>query len=321
MADYTMTQVFNDTTVTSVDLTVTAIPYSAEDIDDSIDKMQQLVIHQNNWASFTPTYCYWIKIKIPQNKNYDLNYGIRLMNLGQNPIAQNLKNDSSNYTFIKYFSIPRVNLNNIDVSTVWFYTIDGGINVDAAVALPIGNKSNDPENNTYKVFYGVNNNNNNFYIGNNTTTYTIGVDGVDRNSIIMANNFGSTKDNNGYHEFLIPPVTSPYNAIYLYLKPNEVDRDLRWQDGNITMMGRHIEDLSSITIEGGRLSDNIVDANKEIVNIGIWGRSGQLMAINGQEMVIGPSGYYELKNYNIDSLYIANTAEGDKYTVDIQYVK
>ena len=44
-----------------------------------------------------------------------------------------------------------------------------------------------------------------------------------------------------------------------------------------------------------------------------------MMAINGSEIKIGPSGYFELQDYDIKSLGIAALAAEDKYTVDYQY--
>ena len=94
------------------------------------------------------------------------------------------------------------------------------------------------------------------------------------------------------------------------------------------MLGRHVN-LEKVQGQYTKLN-NILSENGNILypnvkNIAVWGRPEQLMAINGEEIKIGPSGYYELKlnneSFNIDSLCIANTEDTDKYIVDMQYIQ
>jgi hypothetical protein len=44
-----------------------------------------------------------------------------------------------------------------------------------------------------------------------------------------------------------------------------------------------------------------------------------MMAINGEEIKVGPSGYYELNDFEITSLGIACMDSNDKFTIDYQY--
>lgn len=48
--------------------------------------------------------------------------------------------------------------------------------------------------------------------------------------------------------------------------------------------------------------------------IGVWGHPGQIMAINGEQIKIGPSGYYELEGLDVSSFGIV--AENDQYKRD-----
>ena len=88
------------------------------------DKTQQIILRpydkDNVVTSFKAKQCYYIRINIPQNQNYDLHYGIRLMQLNFTNIETegiSLK-DSNDYQFVRYISIPRLNPNNINNSIV-----------------------------------------------------------------------------------------------------------------------------------------------------------------------------------------------------------
>ena len=84
------------------------------------------------------------------------------------------------------------------------------------------------------------------------------------------------------------------------------------------MYGRHV-DIEKVEAEWVELTNKLSGLNK-VKNIGVWGRSEQIMAINGEEIRIGPSGYYELKDYEyIESLCVANIDSDDKYIIDAQY--
>lgn len=60
---------------------------------------------------------------------------------------------------------------------------------------------------------------------------------------------------------------------------------------------------------------------KVVKQLGVWGRPGLPLAINGEEIKIGPSGYFELKNYDITSFGVFATNKQDQFTVDYLYEK
>jgi hypothetical protein len=43
------------------------------------------------------------------------------------------------------------------------------------------------------------------------------------------------------------------------------------------------------------------------------------MSINGEEIRVGSSGYYELNDFDITNLGIICLSENDKFTIDYQY--
>ena len=60
--------------------------------------------------------------------------------------------------------------------------------------------------------------------------------------------------------------------------------------------------------------------NEIIKKIGIWGRPGLAMAINGQRIEIGPSGVFEFEGLDITSFGVFAEGIKDKFVVDYQYV-
>jgi len=131
----------------------------------------------------------------------------------------------------------------------------------------------------------------------------------------------SSKDDSATVEFIVTPEDS-FQYMYFYLLPIPQDENIQWINNGHTYYGRHIEDIDKIKVKYGELTNILANTNfSSIKSFSVWGRSEQVMAINGQEIKIGPSGYYELNNYDVESICIANSAEGDKYTVDVQYIE
>ncbi len=83
---------------------------------DDIQNSQQLIFYRKNNEKFKKGKTYLIKANILPDRNYDFNFGIRLMNL------ENITNDDlnikSNFQLVKYISIPRINNAGTDTSIV-----------------------------------------------------------------------------------------------------------------------------------------------------------------------------------------------------------
>jgi len=56
-----------------------------------------------------------------------------------------------------------------------------------------------------------------------------------------------------------------------------------------------------------------------LTHIGIWGHPELMLAINGEHIQIGQSGFYELDDYHIDSLGVVAKDNNDKFVIDYQY--
>ena len=116
----------------------------------------------------------------------------------------------------------------------------------------------------------------------------------------------------------------------------ETDRNNIWtnelqyidNEGN-TYNGTYLN-LSSVRVELYGVNDLLVGASDgssqiksgtNVLNhIAIWGHPEQILAINGEEIKIGQSNFYEIKDYNITSLgVVVEDPNVDRFTIDYEY--
>lgn len=113
-----------------------------------------------------------------------------------------------------------------------------------------------------------------------------------------------------------------FSKLYLYLIPESWDNDITWlyedaQTNTLTQFyGRHV-DLKNVKVELYKMK-NLVEG-LQVKRMGIWGRSELMFTINGEEIKIGPSGYYELQDFDIDFIGVAALDNRDQFTLDVQY--
>lgn len=348
MTTYYSKQYVNDTTISNeIKLKVESYP---SNFTDNITDVQQLVARfvkeDETPVSVKENSVYLVKLSIPQDLNYKLNYAVRLVNILNE--SDDLRQQTS-FQFVKYITIPARNLNAVEESEVWLYRIGNSDIVNAAVAIKIQNEQDftvttiqkqfSSEERATKIFYWEKDNEiqsiwkcdseGNFDVDDDSKIIDY-VNDIQKNNNLMAHIFEdeSTGDNIICYFIFSPNLSNEYDAIYFYLRPIPQDDDIQWKDDNNNIMyGRHV-DVSKVECSLFELTNilgigngtaNINMGQNDVVNIGVWGRSEQIMAINGEEIRIGPSGYFELKDFPIKTLCVANTAPDDKYIVDIQY--
>ena len=122
-------------------------------------------------------------------------------------------------------------------------------------------------------------------------------------------------------DIVFRPLSNDYNAIYVKMYRTSVDYKIKTQES----VGRII-DKSLVLYSIDSLSDIVGNLNMNqgdvLMRIGVWSHPGLLMAINGESVQVGQSGYYELENIPITSLAIqAETYEKDNFSIDYQYIK
>lgn len=123
-------------------------------------------------------------------------------------------------------------------------------------------------------------------------------------------------------EFLFRPETSNFNQILFQLVRNVADYGIINSEttdstGNKTINYGRVATIKSFEIYEMYNLIARMDAQKPVNRIGIWGHPEQIMGINGEQILIGPSGYYELSDYTIRSLsVVAKDFRTGAFTLD-----
>lgn len=350
---------------------------SYNSIDSSGDEILQKIPSEEYFEPDTP---YFLRLKIPKNQNYDLNFALLLIpDPGE---AADL--DQMPYQFIRYihvpkstktsggsshvmaYELPHFKLNNGDLlknndPDYWEYLKPNGLNnVYPIEVLPFEGKkeyvkveeleevpAEDPkEEDKEKIYYSEENQSIKYsmfiksgmgensapgweepcvYYGssNDRKKAYIGYAGaIINHSWVMSD----SDDYCNYDIIFKPRGTSAgglkFSKLYLYLIPESWDNDIRWIYKNkntgstIQFYGRHI-DIERLHVELYKMKNLIKD--KRVMRFGIWGRSELMFAVNGEEIKIGPSGYYELQDFLVTNLAVAAVDERDQFTIDLQY--
>lgn len=109
---------------------------------------------------------------------------------------------------------------------------------------------------------------------------------------------------------------------YLYL---EIDRS---KNVDIEYIGNDNNTYKGIYIENADLNiykvTNILSSgyigHNSLNHIGVWGHPEMYLAINGEQIQIGKTGFYELDNFNITSLgVIVKDSNIDRFSIDYEF--
>lgn len=287
---------------------------------------QQIVLNKNSLSLSAGT-PYYLKLKIPRDELHDLNFGLHLLTTDINDL------DTKPYQFVRYLNIPKLESTN-EYSRVILYEENrpfNGTNVKVAIAKEIEGIFNSDSENPNIGTITPNDSNTPFMPEENKIYYNIYdqryykkyEDGIFEfcdwglNDSIMTHSWLG-KGSNEKIEFNIifrPEVNISY--LYLYLIPEIIDNDITWLDSGIKYYGRHVQ-LSDIEAYIYKVN-NLLPTGTTIQRFGIWGRSELMFTVDGEELKIGPSEYYELRDYPATWLGVVAQSPEDKFTIDIQY--
>lgn len=285
---------------------------------------QQIILNgeANEGGGFTPGFPYYLELEIPKNDNFSMDFALLLI---QDPQA-GTDLDQLNYQFIRYLHVPQGIEEDQDQSRVVLYQKLNPANSPTKVAIAkLANAETNFE--SYSLYYQVNDNNKIEYM------WTEGPESIPDsfkdnskdygyNDIILSHSWksGSSTGEKIKFQLIFTPRVEGMTRLYLYLIPTRDDNDIQWtndDDEGKNYYGRHIEidDIKANLYVMKNLLGDIGSAKR----IGVWGRSELMLSINGEEVRIGPSNYYELQNFSVTHLGIAAQNAADRFTVDIQY--
>lgn len=256
---------------------------------------------------------YYLKVQIPQNFNYDYEFTIKLMK------------ENGDYQFLKKVSVPKPALSSTDTSMVYEAVLYETNEKEVTVTLQ--EKCPTYPQTTYEedvLYYQAAEN------GNPAAYYLGQADGT----CIKTNNFNdmsltaswmnTSAQTYGTFEMTFSPVEENFTYILLEMTRSAIDYNIQYTedaDGNgifnDTGYGRKI----TITQDDYTLYElvNLVTVEKGFSRIGVWGHPGLMMAINNEEIQIGPSGYYEQDVLTVTSLGIKVEGWQDTWTLDYEY--
>lgn len=306
---YNSTDFSNGTYTTEINKEVSGVKLNGSNFRD-------LKITPSDNFSFNYGTSYLLDLKIPRNSTYNLQIDLKLMNENNDELNTN------QYQEIKRIYVPKAE-NAQDVSTVVLY--EDPTNPEQVYSGVLRDIAEDCK------FYDVYTDNLSaknpvYYYKSESELEPIK---IENKRIIELAHTWDQKEENTFQQFYIifSPKTDAinFNRIILELVRNTYDNDITFTIDNTSYNGVHIDEENEVFSATLYIVNNLLNTSdgkikhNEITHLSVWSHSDLIMAINGEEIKVGPSGYYELNDFNITSLGIACMTSDDKFTIDYQY--
>lgn len=298
---------------------------------------QQILLNGGDGENktFNTNTAYYLELEIPKDDNFAMDFALLL--IPEPKSGTDL--DQLNYQFIRYLHVTQGAGGHSEQSRVVLYQKlnppDSPIEVTIAQPAPA---DSDPEAdppvtpafNANTLYYKVDANDNVLYMWteNATHRFVSNAGEYGYNDIVLSHSWKShsSETEKARFELIFTPRVDGMKHLYLYLIPTKDDNDIQWSaivnNAKKTYYGRHvnIDHISAklyvinnlLTLPGGT-------GTYSAKRIGIWGRSELMLSINGEEVKIGPSNYYELQNFTVTNLGVAAQNDADRFTIDFQY--
>lgn len=255
--------------------------------------------------SFSKGEDYYLYLEIPQDLNYDMDFSIKLV--------KTVNNSETNYQFLKSISVLRGGTGQYNHDVCLYKGVDDSILVNFPVAYSNYNSMIKKKSVKNKIY--LDNNTGNYYIGlgaSGSNGYQLAQDSasglVTVNASVLSETWHEEQGKNkGVFELCFRPVEDGFSKILLQMTRTAEDYSISRSDGSF---GRKI-DKDNLIYRLYQLSNKVDDMHKNgsLSRIGVWGHAGMMMAINGEEIRIGPSGYYELDTVEVTSLGVVAPSE------------
>lgn len=277
--------------------------------DGSGSNFQDLVIVPS--SEFSRGSDYYVRLEIPQDMNYDLQFNVKLIK----------KQDNTNqvYQFLKNVSIVRGGTGENVYNVALYEKSDGSV----AAMIPLEYK---PGITTQRdaLYYDAEDANKDNYL------YYLGTGGLNGYNATTKVNFlsvvASWKQENtvnyGVFEMVFRPVEDGFTGILLEMVRTPEDYDIQRTTPDGIEYGRKVDATKTkVTLYSMNNLVNEMFRGGTLDRIGVWSHPGLTMAVNGEEIKVGPSGFYECDVVPIKSLGIVapNNDFTNNFTVDYTY--
>lgn len=247
---------------------------------------------------------YYFRIKIPQDLNYDMEFNIKLTKSDDGSTTQ--------YQFLKTVTVVKGGSGTNVYHVVLYEKSDG----EAAAMIPLVYQAGATSVKDY-IYYDSSSGA--FYRGNGGISYTRT---TDFNQVYLSASWKTEiGENYGIFELIFRPVEDNFTSLLLQMVRQPEDYNIQKTVDGVVEYGRKVDkDKVSFTLYELTNLKNYMTTNN-LIRIGVWAHSGLMMAVNGEEIHIGPSGYYELSQLEVTSLGIVapNDDYTNSFTVDYEY--
>lgn len=270
----------------------------------------QDVILTPNTGSFVRGKDYYVSLAIPQDMNYNLEFNIKLTKKEDNKtqVYQYLKNVTVNRggTGANVYNVALYEKSNGSVAAMIPLTYRRGI---TTVKDSLYYEANDANGDGYE-----------WYLGTGSTVYN-GTNKVN-NLAVVASWKQETGVNYGIFELVFRPVEDGFDNILLEMVRSPEDYDIQRTDSSgVTEYGRKV-DITKMKVTLYEINNLVDSMNKggTLTRVGVWSHTGLIMALNGEEIKVGPSGFYEQDVIEIESLGIVAPDNNWDYNWTIDYM-
>ena len=327
---------FKDVSLCAESLTESSsVEYRVVSFEDESSAMGEgsfndVVIKPQN--AFNSDQDYYIKVEIPQDLNFEQIFDIKLLKKEQGLDV---------YQYLSRITIP-LGGNGDNVYTVVLYetreieSIDEEtqeITYKVNAMIPLEYNPTTPTIKDAIYLHHVDGEADEYYLGNglDPTDPTVGESGAYTkwthwNDVLVVAAWKQETTKQTYvFEYIFRPVESDFTEILLEMNRDATDLNtqIEDEDGNIITGRRldiefikeHFELYSLIDLKQSMRSGEM-----PLSKIGVWSHPELYMAINGEGVKIGPSGYYELDVLPIESLSVMARGPQDNFTVDYEYL-
>ena len=287
------------------DLEFNDYPIETRSLSNSTSYRDVILYNNNNNFVFSQNESYYLRLGIPRNLSYNMTFDLKLLDKSSD--------NRNQYQEIKRFVIPRDSSNQITYSKVILYPFDG-VTEDAEPAVSIIRDTRQAAaiNEVYSV-------GENFYIKKANAENDIEIQY--KNDILLNHTWREDVSEDLYWvDFVFSNKVDnvSFNAILLELNRNAYDDDISYEVDGVVYKGLFAGDIE---VECYRINNLIspISGVSSFDSIGVWSHPDAIMSINGEEIRIGQSGYYELNDFNITNFGIVVKDANDRFSLDYQY--
>ena len=311
------------------------ISYYKKDVNETHYKdilIKLPTVSTNNTPIVQYGQTYFLKLSVPQNRQYNVTLNLKLCpaDSDNNPIL-------TRFQQIARLEIPPTPDEDDVYSEVLLHEIPEGISNAGSIAVSLIDADHDKDvtsgfkqnevykrevNKTIEYHYYIDSDNwvkiKNFNAAKLIRSWEV-ADGTE--SVITYKIAFSPKYN----------LTEGYRYLFI-----ETDRDNLWSNEiqhvdevgdlyNGTYLTKESISVSLYSVNnllaGGSAGTSQIKSGTNTLNhIAVWGHPEQIITINGEEIKIGQSGFYEIKDYDITSLgMVVENPETDRFTIDYEY--